>query len=137
MGATHQLVVEANSGAHIRLRISTLHPDEHHIWLLKTALLSMLYSALEAEEVEEEVREVYEQAGGDEPEDARSAAKVLKAVGEPELLAGELKKSSRKRLVFAEGGTVRLELELREARLGRHLRPGTSWTAAPLFPELG
>ena len=138
MSATHRITVEANQGATVTLKISTLHPDEHCIWVVKTALVSMLYSALDAPRVKVApgVRDTYTEAGGDEPFDARSAGKVLKGVGEAEVLAGTLKKRTAKKLVFSEGGAIRLPVEFKTPALGAHLVPELSWDTAPLFPEL-
>ena len=133
MGATHRIEVLTQDGPVIRVKVTTVHPDEHTVPLKKTKVLSMLYGALwEVDEVAPQVKEAYEAAGGDEPEDGRSASTVLRSVELRQVLAGDVRKQNRNIVVFAEGGAVELCLTLRNAALGQHLLPGLAWETAPL-----
>ncbi len=136
MSDTHTLVVHARTGTKITLDIAILHEDVRTIPFVKTAILSFLYSALDcadAGEIPDTTRGVYDDAGGGEPEDTLAAGKVVRSLGEPVVLEGEVKNRSKKELQFVKGGRIRLEIELREAKLGEHLKPGLRWTTAPLF----
>lgn len=136
MGATHALKVHTVSGIRVSLDIEIVDEQEHVIPIVKTALLSMLYGSLDlrgGHKVADEVRRAYDDAGGDEPEDARAASAILRAVGTPVVLDGDVAKRTRKALYFKGGGRVRVDIELRDESLGRHLVAGATWKTAPLF----
>ncbi|MFT3714260.1 MAG: hypothetical protein QM817_41890 [Archangium sp.] len=124
--------------------VGLVHADEHDVWLLKTAMLSMLYESLdEARKVSDAVREVYEAAGGDEPEDADAASEVLEQVKLVKVLRGKLASRTPQRVRFDRHGEgpraaplVRVELTFTSSALLAHLKKGLSWSTAPLFSEL-
>lgn len=134
MSATHQLTLVSRDGATLTLEIRTSHEDVRMIPLRRTALVSMLYASLpEHDTLPEAVVATYEAAGGDEPDDARAARRVVVAVSDVEVVQGVVRSQSSQRVQFISGGGVRVRVELARAELAAHLQVGSTWDAAPLF----